>query len=98
MNPFLSLSLLVGDLEGGGGYGGIGGGGEADGGFGEDVEVAADEGGVEGFGGVEYAENCLFVHVDVDHAGFVEVGFVHVQDADDVAVCIECCCHDVVWF
>lgn len=63
-----------------------GGGSEADGGLGEDVEVAADEGSVEGSTCIECAEDGLVFGVDIDHLGVTEIGIVEGEDADYVAV------------
>lgn len=54
--------------------------------MGEDVEVAADEGGVEGSACIEYAEDGLVFGVDIDHLGVTEIGIVDGEDADYVAV------------
>ena len=59
---------------------------EADGGLGEDVELAADEGGIEGSARIECAEDGLVFGVDIDHLGFTEIGIVEGEDADYVAV------------
>lgn len=59
---------------------------EAYGGLGEDVEVAADEGCVEGSACIECAEDGLVFGVDIDHLGFTEICIVKGEDADYVAV------------
>lgn len=66
---------------------------EADSGLGEDVEVAADEGGIEWSACIECTEDGLVFGINIDHLGFTEIGIVESKDADYVAIGVIFCLH-----